>query len=39
MSNPVETNQPRLLIIDDNVAIHQDFLKIFGTTAEEAPEQ
>ena len=39
MSNPVETNQPRLLIIDDNVAIHQDFLKIFGTTAEEAAEQ
>ena len=39
MSNPVETNQPRLLIIDDNVAIHQDFLKIFGTTAEESAEQ
>jgi diguanylate cyclase (GGDEF)-like protein len=39
VSNPVETNQPRLLIIDDNVAIHQDFLKIFGTTAEEAAEQ
>jgi len=38
VSNPADTNQPRLLIIDDNVAIHQDFLKIFGTTAEKAAE-
>jgi diguanylate cyclase len=29
---------PRLLIVDDNVAIHQDFVKIFGTTAEKAAE-
>jgi diguanylate cyclase (GGDEF)-like protein len=39
VSNPVETNQPRLLIIDDNIAIHQDFLKIFGTTADKAAEE
>jgi diguanylate cyclase len=38
LSNPVDTDLPRLLIIDDNVAIHQDFLKIFGTTAEKAAE-
>jgi len=31
-------NLPRLLIIDDNIAIHQDFLKIFGTTAAKAAE-
>jgi diguanylate cyclase len=38
VSNPVDMDLPRLLIIDDNVAIHQDFLKIFGTTAEKAAE-
>jgi diguanylate cyclase (GGDEF)-like protein len=38
VSNAADTNQPRLLIIDDNIAIHQDFLKIFGTTAEKAAE-
>ena len=38
MGNPADVNLPRLLIIDDNVAIHQDFLKIFGTTAEKAAE-
>jgi diguanylate cyclase (GGDEF)-like protein len=38
VSNPADANLPRLLIIDDNVAIHQDFLKIFGTTAEKAAE-
>jgi len=31
-------NLPRLLIIDDNIAIHQDFLKIFGTNAAKAAE-
>jgi len=38
VSNPGDNSLPRLLIIDDNVAIHQDFLKIFGTTAEKAAE-
>jgi diguanylate cyclase (GGDEF)-like protein len=38
VGNPADVNLPRLLIIDDNVAIHQDFLKIFGTTAEKAAE-
>ena len=39
MSNPADMDLPRLLIIDDNVAIHHDFLKIFGTTAEKVAEQ
>ena len=38
MSNSADVHLPRLLIIDDNVAIHQDFLKIFGTTAEKSAE-
>ena len=38
MSNSADVNLPRLLIIDDNIAIHQDFLKIFGTTAAKAAE-
>jgi diguanylate cyclase (GGDEF)-like protein len=38
MSSPADMDLPRLLIIDDNVAIHQDFLKIFGTTAEKVAE-
>ena len=32
------TAAAELLVIDDNVAIHQDFLKIFGTTAEKAAQ-
>jgi diguanylate cyclase len=39
VNSPADIDLPRLLIIDDNVAIHQDFLKIFGTTAERAAEQ
>jgi diguanylate cyclase len=39
VSNPADMDLPRLLIIDDNVAIHHDFLKIFGTTAEKVAEQ
>jgi diguanylate cyclase (GGDEF)-like protein len=39
VNSPTDIDLPRLLIIDDNVAIHQDFLKIFGTTAEKAAEQ
>lgn len=38
MSNSADVNLPRLLIIDDNIAIHQDFLKIFGTNAAKAAE-
>jgi len=38
VSNSADVHLPRLLIIDDNVAIHQDFLKIFGTTAEKSAE-
>jgi diguanylate cyclase len=39
VNSPADIDLPRLLIIDDNVAIHQDFLKIFGTSAEKAAEQ
>jgi diguanylate cyclase (GGDEF)-like protein len=39
VNSAADIGLPRLLIIDDNVAIHQDFLKIFGTTAEKAAEQ
>jgi diguanylate cyclase (GGDEF)-like protein len=38
VSNSADVHLPRLLIIDDNVAIHQDFLKIFGTPAEKSAE-
>jgi diguanylate cyclase len=38
VASPTDAEVPRLLVIDDNVAIHQDFLKILGTTPEKAAE-
>jgi diguanylate cyclase (GGDEF)-like protein len=38
MANFSDAETPRLLVIDDNLAIHQDFLKILGTTPEKAAE-
>src|ERR1700722_12826562 len=34
MSNPAPLPNRRILIIDDNAAIHQDFRKVLGTHAE-----
>src|SRR5882672_4999959 len=31
MHNKTADGQPRLLVIDDNPAIHEDFRKVFGT--------
>jgi hypothetical protein len=36
MAKHPEIGAPRLLVIDDNVAIHQDFLKVLGSTPEKA---
>jgi hypothetical protein len=33
-----EGNVPRILVIDDNVAIHQDFLKVLGSSPDR-PQQ
>ena len=38
MAKHPEIGAPRLLVIDDNVAIHQDFLKVLGSTPEKAAE-
>jgi diguanylate cyclase (GGDEF)-like protein len=38
VASSTEADTPRLLVIDDNPAIHEDFLKILGTTPERAAE-
>src|SRR5450432_2968846 len=38
MSNSVPPANRRILIIDDNAAIHQDFRKVLGTQAEHSAQ-
>jgi diguanylate cyclase (GGDEF)-like protein len=38
MGKFAEIDMPRLLVIDDNLAIHQDFLKVLGSTPEHDSE-
>jgi diguanylate cyclase (GGDEF)-like protein len=39
MADYSDVDVPRLLIIDDNVAIHQDFLKVLGSTPDMAEQE
>jgi diguanylate cyclase (GGDEF)-like protein len=38
MSNPLQTVNRRILIIDDNASIHQDFRKVLGVQAEHSAQ-